>query len=160
VQGRGTRFIVLRKTVCSTIHKESTRVRRFCFAPPSIRFFNPYQWYVPPLRVGWSVLFLIQPSLFVWLLLIFRRIIFFIFNYKIEPDIDNNNNLLLLPPLFPALNINIPPQYSNQLDSILKTGECVIFDLNGCSKFGWIINSFQAIKVFVGIFYYLVKNTR
>jgi hypothetical protein len=58
------------------------------------------------------------------------------------PDIDNNNsnNLLPTPPLFPVLNINTPPQYFVQLDSILKIGECVILDVDDCFKFGRIIN--------------------
>jgi hypothetical protein len=37
-------------------------------------------------------------------------------------------------------NSNNPPQYFVQLDSILKIGECAIFDVDDCSKFGRIIN--------------------
>jgi hypothetical protein len=59
---------------------------------------------------------------------------------NIDNNNNNNNNLLPPPPLFPVLNINTPPQYFVQLDSILKIGECVTFEVDDCSKFGWIIN--------------------
>jgi hypothetical protein len=52
----------------------------------------------------------------------------------------SNNNNNLSPPLFPVLNINAQPQYFIQLDSTVKVGECVVFDYNGSSKFGRIID--------------------
>ena len=42
--------------------------------------------------------------------------------------------------MFPSPNTNAQPHYFVQLNSVLKVGECVVFDFNGSSKLGRIID--------------------